>query len=73
MSMDLEGAIRRAVNDEAQRVISEEIAAATQRVETRLREKTAEIAMSVLKHYEVSRDRDYVVIKVHHIGVENAA
>lgn len=67
MATDLEGVIRHAMKVETDRIIGEEIDAATERVRERLMRNAAEIAMSVMKHYEFEKMGDRVVIRVQHM------
>lgn len=60
----VEGAIRQALQVEAKRVLEEEIEAARNRVTERLSAIADQIALTVMRHYEVHMHGDRVVIEV---------
>jgi hypothetical protein len=64
MSDRFETAIRGAVNAELEKIAEEEIAAAKERVEKRIRGMVANIALTVSRQYEIRRLQDRIVIEV---------
>lgn len=57
-------AIQRHVRSEMDKVVAEEAERASERVRNRLAEMAPQMAMALLKHYDIARDRNEIVIRV---------
>lgn len=64
MSDRFEDAIREAVRLELANIAEEEIEAAKKGVEVRIRNMLANIVMATMRHFEVSKFQDRIVIEV---------
>lgn len=57
-------AILREMRAEADRIVAEEANAAQERVKARLREIAPRLAMSIMKHFDLTRDGQNIMIRV---------
>lgn len=60
----VQAALLRAIQEQTAKAIDEEIEASKTRLEQRIRERCAEIAMSIMKTYDVTVGHDRILISV---------